>query len=306
MQMFRLLGVELGLSEKPVISLTFKRSQQSMSRGLPARIPLGTKVVSNIRPNLVATTLQDLAIAGDDRIGSVAARLNQPSGILPSIRINEFSRFSQGLTFVEEAYNDGTVLFEGREAETVPDAMLRARQEFATGLRCVTARDFKRTAISAGAKKVNVISGGTKIGKISDLVTLAVYPITSTQLIRQLIRDRSLVTTRVDVIPAEIIPLTGVVKIRMVPYLTDQEAFEIAARAIQDKINPPNGKWGDLTFKASLATAIENQPQSFYSVPSIELRHAFTNEPIEQLSIKPWHLFEIQSSVKLEWLRSYS
>ena len=107
-----------------------------------------------------------------------------------------------------------------------------------------------------------------------------------------------MVDITVDVLGAEVIPIDGEVTVRVVPYLVGQNntVFDMAARAIAERINPPHGKWGDFQLSISLATALE-LVEGFYAVPSVKLKHAVTGEPIESLKPKPWQLFEIQGSL---------
>jgi hypothetical protein len=302
---FRLLGVEIGLAERPVINLIFTRSQDAIASGISARIPLGTEIRSNLNPDLVATTIYDLIVDADSISGNVPARLNQTGKISPEIRIGEFSIMPELLNWIDSASNDSQVLFEGRDEETLPEAMLRSRQEFQTGWRLDTARDFYRTTLSLGAKKVAVlpqIKKGSNV-RFSNLVTVVVYPGNMASLVQDALSERMPLCLNLEVIAPEIIPIDGEIDVRIIPTLSNDQAFNIAATAIQENVNPPFGVWGDLTFSATLATALENQPKSIYAVPNLRLKHADTGVPIENLDIKPWSLLEVQQSLVINWLR---
>jgi hypothetical protein len=302
---FRLLGVESNVAERPVISLRFTRSQDAIVSGIVAKVPMGTNIRSMINSELVATTLYDLEITENETTGSIPARLNVPGKISPEIRVGEFSLLPELLNWIDYVGNDGTVLFEGREAETLPETMLRARQEFQTGWRLDTARDFYRTVLSLGAKKVAVlpqVKKGSNV-KFNNLITIAVYPGNMVELIKDALSERMPLCLNLDVIPANIIPIDGEIDVRIIPSLSNDQAFNIAARAIQTNVNPPFGSWGDKTFISTVATALENQPASIYAVPNMRLKHADTDVPLTDLDIKPWDLLEIQSSITFNWMR---
>lgn len=302
---FRLLGVEIGLAERPIINLVFTRSQDAIASNIFAKIPLGTEIRSNLNPDLVATTLYDLTIDADSITGTVPARLNETGKISPEIRPGEFSIMPELLNWIDSTSNDTQVLFEGRDEETLPEAMLRARQEFQTGWRLDTPRDYYRTVLSLGAKKVAVLPRIRKGAKIeySNLITVVVYPGNMASLVKDALLDRVPACLTLDVVAPDIIPIDGEIDVRIIPTLSNDQAFNIAATAIQQNVNPPFGVWGDLTFGATLATALENQPKSIYAVPNMRLKHADTDVPIERLDIKPWSLLEIQSTLVFNWLR---
>lgn len=302
---FRLLGVEIGLAERPVINLVFTRSQDAIASYISAKIPLGTEIRSSLTPDLVATTIFDLTIDVDSITGTVPARLNQTGKISPETRIGEFSIMPELLNWVDAVSNDSQVLFEGREEETLPEAMLRSRQEFQTGWRLDVKRDFFRTALSLGAKKVAVlprIKKGSNV-EFSNLVTVVIYPGNMAPLIQDAMLERMPECINLDVVAPDIIPIDGEIDVRIIPTLSNDQAFNIAAVAIQENVNPPFGVWGDLTFAATLATALENQPKSIYAVPNMRLKHADTGVALELLDIKPWSLLEIQSTLIFNWLR---
>lgn len=302
---FRLLGVEIALAERPIISLIFTRSQDAIASSIFAKIPLGTEIRSNLNPDLVATTLYDLTIDADSITGAVPARLNQPGRISPEIRPGEFSIMPELLNWIDSVSNDAQVLYEGSEEETLPEAMLRARQEFQTGWRLDTGRDYFRTALSLGAKKVAVlprIKKGSNI-EYSNLITVVVYPGNMASLVQDALLERIPLGFNLDVVAPDIIPIDGEIDVRIVPTLSNDQAFNIAAAAIQENVNPPFGVWGDLAFSATLATALENQPKSIYAVPGMRLKHADTGVEIGKLDIKPWTLFEVQQSVVFNWFR---
>jgi hypothetical protein len=299
-----MLGIELSDAEYPVIELTFTRTQDAIDSGISARIPLGTPVGSRSYFGVTAYTVAELEIGGEEKEGTVSARLSQEGRIGIEIPENEFVVLPQLLSFVGSVSNT-RILYEGRDRETLPEAMLRARQQLQMGQRCVTGRDYYRTALNLGAKKVNV-TPGLQYGDnwyYSDLVTVSVYPGAIASYIGTELLSRVMIGTRLDVRAAEVIPIDGTIDVRIVPSLSNQQAFDVAATAIQQNVNPPYGIWGDEDFKVTVATALENQASSIYAVPKVELKHAGTGEPLEDIEIRPWHLLEIQNTVVFNWLR---
>lgn len=304
LQLFRMLGIELSDAEYPVIELEFTRTEDAIASGISARIPLGTMIGSRSYSGLVAYTTADLEIGGADVSGTISARLSEPGRLGLEIPDNEFIILPQLLSFVGSVSNT-RIIYQGRDPETLPDAMLRARQQLQMGQRCVTGRDYYRTALNLGAEKVNVVPG-TQYGDggyYSDLVTLAVYPGAISDYIETELLSRVMLGTRLDVRPAEILPIDGTIDVRIVPSLSNQQAFDVAATAIQQNVNPPYGKWEDKTFNATVATALENEPSSIYAVPKLKLKHAVTGEALEDLDIQPWNLLEIQNTIIFNWLR---
>jgi len=304
LQLYRMLGIELSDEEYPVLELKFTRTQDAIDSGISAQIPLGTPIGARSYSGLVAYTSTDLEIGGEEKEGTVFARLNQEGRLRAEIPDNEFITIPPLLSFVGSVTNT-RIIYRGRDQETIPEAMLRARQQLQMGQRCVTGRDHYRTALNLGAEKVNVIQGiqyGDG-GYYSDLTTLAVYPGNLAAYIESELLSRIMIGTRLDVRPAEVIPIDGVIDIRIVPSLSNQQAFDVAAAAIQQNVNPPYGKWEDKQFNATVATALENEPASIYAVPKVQLKHAVTGEALEDIDVQPWNLLEIQSTIELNWLR---
>jgi hypothetical protein len=304
----QLLGAELSLGSYPVVNVVFT--------GEPgAVVPIGVEVRSQYNPQLSIYTVAQGTI---DTSGSVKipARLNQ-IGKLPAVRLREFMLLPRSLSRVQSAYNDGTVIAEGRAPETIAEAVLRVREGIRTGSlgrepdntnseefqgRCVSDRDYYYWAKRCGATKANVLKGvqyGAE-GVFGDLVTVVVYPPAA----RDLVMARMLPMTlhRFDVRPAEIIPLDGKIQVRVQPNLSDSQVFNLVAAAIQAQINPPNGIWGDSNFEQTLAVALE-KVNGIYAVPSMILKHVETGQGLAELEVKPWNLFEIRGSLQVEVLR---
>ncbi|MEM8602889.1 MAG: hypothetical protein AAGF24_03500 [Cyanobacteria bacterium P01_H01_bin.121] len=314
-ELYRLLGVELQPAEPPIINLRFTRTADAIANNFPVSIPLGTEVRSRFNPNLSVYTTRTVTIDGNQHEATIPARFKF-LGKLPPIRTREFTDIARNLSYVE-AFNDGTIVNEGREAETLPEAMLRARLGIQTGTlgkdtlpptatefmgRCITMRDYDFWARRFGAEKVNVLPGiqyGAQ-GSYGDLVTLAVYPTEVRDFVFENLQAMIPLGQRFDVVPAELIPVNGTITIRTIPTLSANEKFNLAAGAIASQINPPHGKWADQQFNNSLATVLE-LVEGFYAVPSIQLKHSQTEQPLEEIELRPWHLIEVQSSVSLNF-----
>ena len=299
---FRMLGLEISPSEYPVINMVFTRSELAAQLGNEVIIPLGTEVGSRINPLLSVYTTEEAVITGSDTSVIVPARLNQV-GKMPEIRVGEFVNVAN-IPFLASVTNDGSYVSEGREKETLTEAMQRAIIEYRMGERCVTVTDFYNAAkFVAKSAKVNVFRG-TQYGApgiFDDLTTLVIYPSNMVQVVDDFIRPRSIKRERLDVRAAEIIPITGEISIRVTPSLNDSQAFNLAAEAIINKINPPYGQWGDKQFIGNLASALEEVP-GIFAVPYLLLKNT-DNILLEDINIQPWHLFEVQNSLTINILR---
>lgn len=331
--LFRLQGVEQLPPEYPTINLIFTRDSLATLNRLPAEVPLLTEIRSRYSPGLSAITSQTLRFSGDAQTLSVPARLSRQGSA--NLRPAEFVEMPRSLSFIESVTNDGTFLSPGRDRETLVETMLRAREGIRSGSlgrfsengffdpeadtflgRCVTPRDFAYYALRLGAQKVNVLSGVQYQvpGQFNDLTTVIVYPASTSTLIFPVLTAMSLAERRIDVRGAEVIPLNGTIALRVVPRLTDFEVRQLAANAIAPDfdatkplsgnntvigLNPPAGLWGDLRFARTIATVLENI-DGVYAVPSVRLKHAQTDVPLEDLDIQPWNLLEVQSSIVLD------
>lgn len=296
---FRMMGVEILPSEYPIINLVFTRTQAAADFGQDVIIPFGLTVYSRIDSGLEAITIEDAIITGTDLSVTVPARLNQ-LGKIPDITVGEFSNIPN-FSFLESVYNDGTIISEGREKETLTEAMQRAIAEFRAGERCVTLSDYHNAAkFVTKVEKVNVFEGSQYDipGTFDDLVTVVVYPPEAATDVDNFVRPRSLARKRLDVRGAEILPIDGDIIVKVAPHLTDIEAFNLAVDAIISEINPPNGVWGDRNFTDSLSSALE-KVQNIFTVKSMNLKHAENNTPLADLTPKPWHLFQIQDSINI-------
>lgn len=299
-RLFQMLGLTLAPAEYPIIELEITRDATSTRSRDFFSIPIGTRLFSSQEQNLEAILKTPLNFYSGERVKTVEARLNFLGQLTRPIPRDEFQIFN--VTSIESV-RVSRIIYTGRDRETLPQAMLRGRQQLQRGRRCVTYRDYHRTCIELGATKVAVLPGiyvTQGEGQYADLMTIAVYPPNLASTLQPEIEARSMATVRVQVIAAEIIPLNGTIEVRAVPGLLNPR--EIAAKAIVENVNPPGGKWGDREFLRTLATALENQPSSFYAVPNINLKHSETNVPFSEMEPMPWQLFEIQDSVVFEFI----
>ena len=300
---FRILGAQLRVAEYPVINLRFTRHRSAIAAGIAAEVPVGTEIRSRFDPDLVAITRQYLKIDGLDSEGFVEARLNR-RGKLNELKIGEFSVMPRSLSGIELVSNDGLIISEGAEAETLVQAVKRIRDGIRTGTsggqpssgRCVTDRDYHYWATQAGATKVNVVRGvqyGTP-GYYPDLITVVCYPEAAVAQVKANLLPMG--GDRCDVVPAEVVPIDGTITMGCAPEIGPVEAFNLAAIAIRDAVNPPYGVWADHNFVKTMSTAIEAVDR-VYSVPTAVLKRADDNTPLDDVKISPWTLFEVQGSL---------
>ncbi len=315
-QWFRVLGIELSPAEYPIINLVFTRSQDAIASRIPVTIPLGTEIRSSVDRSLYAVTMTDYTISVDEISKVIPARLNRLGKISDRIRVGEFTQMPYFLSFIQSVTNDGSVAYVGSDAETLPEAMLRARLEFQRGKRTVSRSDYYQELLDIGCQKVNVVSPGfmkDRPGRFPELVTVLVHPPEMMQIVEQYLIEGQPGSNGkpisagklLQVIPSEIIPIDGSLECKIIEGLSNNQAYDIAATAIANNINPPYGKWGDKNLPVSIANALERSQVSIYSVPleSIKLKHAETGVPFESLDVKPWNLFSIQNTLQFTWSR---
>jgi hypothetical protein len=310
----RMLGTTLSTAEYPVINVVFRRTPDAIAANIPMTIPLNVEIRSQFNPNLSCYSITSKTAQGVASIGqpeqegihfvTVPCRLNQVNS-LASVRIREFTVLPRSLPFVETAFNDGVVVNPGRPPETLIQAVMRTRENFKTGLRCVAAQDYHYAAKLAGAEAVNVMVGvnpGVN-GYFGSLVSVAVYPPAVTSAVDAILDERVLRNRQIRVLPAEVIPVDGVLRPRVRPDLSNADVFNLVATAISTTVNPPHGKWGDQNFDQTVAIACEKQ-NGIFGVPEISLKHATTDQAIAELDIKPWHLLEVQSTLVVDPIRT--
>ena len=260
--------------------------------------------------------MDELVIGGTDRTGLVSARF-YVEGVLPTnTRLGAFSILPRNLrTYIESVTDTGVTIKRGRSVESSAELQTRARAKIQNpGDRLVVPRDYVNMAIlDGGASKAlplrNILLGMGTDGEISDreyrdnVLTLVIYPTEPAliSLVQSLITPKSVIRN-CFVRPARVIPIDGNIECKVDPNLPEAQLFNLAATAIQDYIQPPNGTWGDRNFLTNLAVAIE-KAQGIYAVPTLNLKHAVTGVPFSSLEIFPWDLLEIQESITFKWIR---
>ena len=304
-------GIEILPAEYAVILLRFKRDTASITRGLPSIIPLGLEIPSSIHRGLSVITIESKTVTDTTTTEiEIMARFNQEgTAMLSSIQVGEFSRLPD-LVGIDSGLNDGTVVYEGRNRETLVDACLRGRREIQLGGgRCVTASDFYTVAISNGASKATVLPNVQKgvTGYFGSLVSVVIWPSASYRLLQTIYESRKLIGTYVSVEGADVVTLSGTIEIAVSLDVSATAIVSTARTELADKINPPAGLWGNRAIASSIATTLE-QVQGIYAVPSMELivenytgvgDYKIPNWKGKLLStinpneILPWMLFEV-------------
>jgi hypothetical protein len=301
LDLLRLQGADIRGSEPAIVNLEFSRTPEAIRQGIVVEIPAGIEIRSRFRPG-VSCVLMDNITINNTASGIAPARLNQ-AGAINAIRDNEFSLLPSNMSFIESVKTVEVVSF-GRLPESIYEAAVRARELHRTGDRGVTDLDFQRRCIALGAQKVNVIRGYSPSfdGYFRDLRTIAVYPNGLAGAIQADLMEFKLADERVDVVDAEVIRVDGNVNVRALGNLQDLEVFNLVASAIRERINPPQGIWGDREFKRHLAEALE-RAVGIYAVPEVELLHIENQSPVDFTKLRPWQLVQVQQSLNVTILR---
>lgn len=317
---YRLLGVEQLTGSYPLIEMQFSRSIDALRGAIDVTIPIGTEIRNAYNPSLSARTIETTIISGSDLSVTVAARVDTLGSDL-NTAIGSYTQPIGRIAFLESAI-DLRYIQSGEDVASLAEAVQIARSGIRTGNlgrltdkglidfegdaflgRCVTLRDYIFYARRLGASKANAVRGVAygASGYYGDLITVPVYPEAIASVARSGLLKICDASARVDVIPAVVIPIDGIINIKIAQNFTRQMALDLITTAIVDTINPPHGSWGDPDLNGSMVTAIE-RIQGIYAVPSIFLKHAESGIPLEGLEIAPWHLFEIQDTIQFNVL----
>jgi hypothetical protein len=311
-QHFRLMGLSLSPADYPIINLVFERGIGSRMAGRTLEIPYPIEVRSRFNPNLTAITQTDAILLPDQDRVIIPARLNQ-IGVIPEIRDHEFTD-APPISWIEEVYNEeppGCIVYEGRNAETLAQAMLRLRLSLQMQRRCVTTRDYHQTAIEFGAWSASALRGirylrhgDTLQGHLADFVTVVVYPTAAVNILKPFYEDRA-TSGCWDVLPAHVVPLSGTIKVKAQPHLQPWE-IETLVRDKINQLNPPTSyfasnpplNWGDKDFATTLASAVDTVA-GIISVKDVTLHHAQTQQPLSTLDVDLYWLFKVQDDIKI-------
>lgn len=317
---FRLLGVEQLTGGYPIVEIEFTRQAVAVAQNITVVIPIGTEVRNANDPSKSAYLTQTLTLDGSTATATVNARIDTLGEDL-NTRLGSYTQVIQKIPYLESAADTGYVS-SGLDTASLSEAISIARQGIRTGNlgrltekglldlegdrflgRCVTLRDYIYYAERLGAAKANALRGmayGTS-GYYGDLITVPIYPPARASSIAIDLAKISDTSSRLSVIPAEVIPIDGIINIKTAQNFPRQAAIDAISVAIVDTINPPYGTWGDKDLAGSVSTAIE-RIQGIYAVPNIYLKNANSGVPLEGLQIEPWHLFEIQDTLQINIL----
>ena len=305
----RVLGLTRQIPTSPLIELQF-RFDNDVAEPV---VPEGARIRSRYYAERTAIVIEDateiVAIEGSDSIYiNAIAKIDEPGQLKLNVREQEFTLVpialsNQGIA----AVTNTKIISAGQEQETVAEVIKRARSLLARpGDRVITARDYQDVALTLGGAakaivlpKLGVKDNGETI-YWSDLITVAVYPTDAVDATYTALIDKIPAGTRLEVIPARILPIDGKITVGIDPQLTQAEAYDLVATSIIDNINPPFGNWGDRHFSAHLSTAIEKIIGIYSFKPEI-LKHSETGVLLEDLTIYPYDLLEIQQSIEFEW-----
>lgn len=286
-----MLGVSLGGAQYPILEVEFTRIPDYPR---DVFVPIGTEVFSTYSRDRILITSEALSLPVGQETGTVKARLNTTGALERSPEDAEYT-YTRPISGVRSVRHT-RVLFPGRSEETLSDGMLRSRQELQSLGRAVTARDYYLLCKRLGATKVGVfreVDLSKLGGSYGDILSLSVYPSALSSLIQTEFskEDYRTVGHRIVVVPAEVVEMSGVVTIRAVPGVNDP--YGLAWSAVNEKVNPPAGVWGDPELGKTISVAIENKT-GFYATASVELTQTVGGTPYEEMDIKPWMLFQIQ------------
>ena len=312
----RLLGAEIQPAESPILNVRFTKSPDYYNLGESISVPIGT-VISNADNTIQAYTqfsrtfTSELEVIIPARVATV--------GNLSNYRLGSLSRLITPILGIDSV-RDVEIVSLGKNEGDLPSVVAQARNGMRVGsmgkaiglavldanddyflTRCITARDYVYCANRLGSAKSNVLQGQKRgaIGYFGDLTTLIVYPEGVVESVDRSIRPMMTAGTRLETIPADVIPIDGTISIRKDPSLLATDARNAIATIIVDKFNPPYGKWQPVNFVTELAVEIEKIP-GIYAVPQVLLKHAITNAPLSAIALEPWHLIEIQSSLEIQ------
>lgn len=304
----RILGLTREIAVAPTIELEFKRLEDPSRVAADFVVRAGTKIRSIYYADRYATVLENTAGTEGEEFIKVVARIDNPGRLTLNVREGEFTTLPIALVNDFEFVTNTQVLSLGKDIETIPELMERARSTLSRpGNRVITARDYQEVALASGGAskaialpRLGVKEDGTTL-YYGDLVTVAVYPETTVDLTRSSIEPLIPASTRLEVIPGRIIPINGTISIGINPAISVEDAFNLVATAIVDRVNPPYGFWGDNSFIATLSSEVE-KIEGIYSIKVDLLKHSETGVLLENLQIQPYDLLQIQDTIEFNWI----
>lgn len=304
----RIFGLTRKIAEAPLIQLEFRRTDTELVDGEAIVIPAGTKIKSKFYSNRYATVIEDASHDLGEFTITAIARIDNPGQLTVPVKEREFSILPISLTLnnIEDVTNT-EIISQGIDQESIADLVARTRTLFSRpGNRVITARDYQEVAKSEGGATSAIALPRLGINNdrtyyMADLVTVAVYPEDAVTLTRLALIDKIPAGTRLEVVPARVVPIEGTINIGIDPSLSEIEAYNLVATAIQDNINPPYATFGDQNFISNLSLAIE-KISGIYSFKPESLYHSETGIALSELEILPMDLLEIQQATSFNWL----
>jgi len=302
-----LWGIDMRPAEYPRILLRFYRQEPGvLNYEGNAFVPAGTKV-ENLKAGMTAITTEYREIPPTPPYYvDVPARLDKRGRLRSDVSITDFNYITNPIIYISRVEGID-ILDPGRDAETLGEAVIRARQQMQMPVGLVTDNHYYLQALNLGAKKVLVLPGIQKqdnVGRYADLVTVIVHPPEVATYIQDKMIPLKLSGTRVAVHGADVVRLEGSIDASIDPRASTSTVLNTAVGAIREYIDPPAGDWGDRSFGANLAGALIRESPEIYGIPKMDL-YSEAGVPLEELEriIQPWQLFSLKDTVRFNWLR---
>lgn len=308
---FRMLGLFNESASYPLITLELRRKDPLPIASFT--VPIGTIFRSQIDTGYVA--IRDSLLFKDTEgvLKTATARYSEIGALQRSLREREFSSIPPNLPYLEEV-RVLSVSQQGKQSESLSELMYRARTYIRRpGDRVVTARDYIDKVIELGATKATILprlrlNSDLSESYYDDVITVIVYPSTLVDAIQLELESLVPLGTRLDARSPKIYLMEGNITLSIASNSTQELAFNLAATAIQNEINPPNGEWGEQRLDTKIISAIRKNALNpttretvIFDVSEIVLTEVGTGIKYEDLSINPWCLFEIQSSITFQY-----
>lgn len=304
---YRSLGLLSDNASYSIVQLALTRKETIIGNS-SFLVPIGTRFQSRINPEVFLITQEAVLFEQlEGRTKTVPARYSIQGAY--QVRSNEFTLIPNNLPNLESISVE-SVLSVGQNNSNLTTLMIRARDFIRRpGDRIVTLRDYQDKCKELGASKVAIFPKLQIRGMDSfydNLTTVVVYPTGLNQVIKNELETLIPLGSRIEVIPCRLILLEGIIELIVNRNFDQTTAFNVAATALVENINPPNGNWGDTLLETRIRDIIRqngfiNQNLVIYDVGKIDLREYNTGIKYSELEITPWTLFEIQSSIQFEY-----
>lgn len=310
--LYRMLGLVKESAAYPLLTIELQRQDP-----LPVdsfSVPVGTTFASQTDNNYIITKDSILFRNTDnDPLRIITARYNVSGTLQKSLRENEFNSIPSNLPYLQSV-RLLAIEEQGSGGESLSELMYRGSIELRRpGDRIVTVRDYQDKAINSGASQVAILPRQRIFPDYSDsyyddVITIVTYPASSITNVDTAIGEIVPAGTRYEVIAAEVILLEGTITLSINASASQELAFNLAATAIANEINPPNGSWGEERLDTKIISAIrrnaldpETRETIIFDVAELNLIQVDTGINYNDIEIKPWQLFEIQSSIVFQY-----